>query len=202
MDDTYLTLGADSEGLYKEKGSKFIALAWPVQTEAEIEAHLEATRKRFHDARHVCYAWRLGPEGKRFRANDDGEPSHSAGDPILGELRSRDLKNVLVAVVRYFGGTKLGVGGLIRAYSTAAGEALDANEIKEVIMTDRLELRFAYERTSDVNKALHPFRLEPTEREYGMDCRLIYDVRQSMAEKVRSVCRELGILVEDKNETR
>ncbi len=197
MDDTYRTLGGASEGLYKEKGSKFIAYAWPVQTEAEVEQRLGEVRKKHYDARHVCYAWRLGPEGKKFRANDDGEPSHSAGDPILNELKSKAVSNAVIAVVRYFGGVKLGVGGLIRAYGAAAGDALEENEIVEVILTDQIEIRFPYDRTSDVNRALHPFRLEPSEREYTVDCRLVYDVRQSISEKVRSVCRELGILVDD-----
>jgi len=197
MDDTYRTLGGASEGLYKEKGSKFLAYAWPVQTEAEVEQRLGEVRKKHYDARHVCYAWRLGPEGEKFRANDDGEPSHSAGDPILNELKSKTVSNALIAVVRYFGGVKLGVGGLIRAYGAAAGDALEENEIVEVILTHRIEIRFPYDRTSDVNRALHPFRLEPSEREYTVDCRLVYDVRQSISEKVRSVCRELGILVDD-----
>lgn len=197
MEDSYFTIVGPSEGLYKEKGSKFLAFAWPVKTEEEANERLAELRKRFYDARHVCYAWRLGPTGKHFRSNDDGEPSHSAGDPILNEMKSQEVTDLVIGVVRYFGGTKLGVGGLIRAYGTAAGEALEANERKEVVMTERFRIRFPYERTSEVKKALHPFRLEPTESHYAADCSFVYDIRKSIAENVRVVFDELGILEEN-----
>src|SRR5690606_7725476 len=124
MDDGYRTIAQPAEGLYKEKGSKFIALAYPVYTEEEIKDRLAELRKKYYDARHHCYAYMLGADKSRYRANDDGEPNHSAGDPILGQIRSADLSNVLVVVVRYFGGTKLGVSGLITAYKTATADAL------------------------------------------------------------------------------
>lgn len=196
MEDSYFTISDHSEGLYKEKGSKFLAFAWPVKSEEEVGERLAELRKRFYDARHHCYAWRIGAEGKRFRANDDGEPSHSAGDPILNELKSQEITDALVVVVRYFGGTKLGVGGLIRAYGTAAKEALQANVRKEVIITERFHIRFPYDRTAEVKKALHPFQLEPTESRYEADCSFVYDVRMSKAENVRAVFEELGILEE------
>ena len=119
MTDLYKTIKHPSEGLYKEKGSKFLAFAYPVSSEEDIGRIITDLRKQYHDARHHCYAWRLGPEKDRFRVNDDGEPSGSAGKPIFGQIRSMDLSDVLVVVVRYFGGTLLGVGGLIRAYRAA-----------------------------------------------------------------------------------
>ena len=124
MKDLYLTIEKTTEGLYKETGSKFLAMAFPVSTREEISERLAELRKKYHDARHHCYAWRLGADMEEYRVNDDGEPSGSAGLPIFGQIQSRDLSNVLVVVVRYFGGTLLGVGGLIRAYRAAASGAL------------------------------------------------------------------------------
>lgn len=132
---TYLTLEKPAEGLYKEKGSKFIALAFPVSDEQEIKKMLQEVRKKYHDARHHCYAYRLNPEGDHQRANDDQEPSGTAGKPILNQILSANLTNVLVVVVRYFGGTKLGVSGLINAYKTAARDMLEqASVIEQKVM--------------------------------------------------------------------
>ena len=117
MSDSYLTIAAPAEAIYKEKSSKFLAYAYPVRTEDEIRELLDALRKRYYDATHHCYAWRLGPQGEQFRSNDDGEPSGTAGKPILGQLLSNSLTNCLIVVVRYFGGTKLGVSGLISAFA-------------------------------------------------------------------------------------
>ncbi|PLX14682.1 MAG: YigZ family protein, partial [Marinilabiliales bacterium] len=122
--DQYLTISKPSEGLFKDRGSKFLAFAYPVSSEEEIKAFQEQLRSDYHDARHHCYAYMLGPKKENYRANDDGEPSSTAGKPILGQIRSFDLTNILIVVIRYFGGTKLGVGGLINAYKTAAEEAL------------------------------------------------------------------------------
>ena len=127
--DTYRTLKSPSEGIYKEKGSKFLAFAFPVNNEGDIKEKLEEIRKAYHDARHHCYAWVLGADKSRFRANDDGEPSNSAGKPILGKLQSHDLSQILIIVVRYFGGVKLGVGGLINAYRSAADDAIQNGTI-------------------------------------------------------------------------
>src|SRR5690554_2132633 len=144
MPDTYLTLKSQSQGLYKEKGSKFLAFAYPVDNEEEIKEILETLKKQYHDARHHCYAYILGKDGQNFRANDDGEPGHSAGDPILGQIRSNNLTNTLIVVVRYFGGTKLGVGGLVTAYKTAATEAILANEIITETVTLKVNFQFDY----------------------------------------------------------
>lgn len=196
MADSYFSISSGGRGLYKEKGSKFIGVAQPVKTEAEVEQYLEAIRKEFYDARHVCYAWRLGNEGKVFRANDDGEPSHSAGDPILNEMRSQEISDALIAVVRYFGGTKLGVGGLIRAYGTAAREALEDTEKIEVVLTELIEIRFPYEMTSEVNKTAHPFRIEPEISKYELDCQLTYRIRLSRVEQIKAAFRQIRVLVE------
>ena len=124
--DAYSSISAPAEGLFKDNGSRFIALAWPVETQQQIKDIVDSLKKEYHDARHHCYAWRLGWQGQEFRANDDGEPSGSAGRPILGQIDSRGLSDILVVVVRYFGGVKLGVPGLIKAYKTATSEALSA----------------------------------------------------------------------------
>lgn len=196
MADSYFSISSSGKGLYKEKGSKFIGIAKPVKTEAEVESFLEAIRKEYYDSRHVCYAWRLGSEGKKFRANDDGEPSHSAGDPILNELRSQEISDALIAVVRYFGGTKLGVGGLIRAYGTAAKEAIEDTEKIEVVLTELIEIRFPYEMTSEVNKTAHPFRIEPEISKYELDCHLTYRIRLSRVEQIKDAFRQIRVLIE------
>ena len=131
MEDFYKTIAVPAEGLYKEKGSKFISFAYPVQTEEQIKGIVAELKDKFYDARHHCYAWMLGAGKKNFRANDDGEPSSTAGRPILGQIQSNDLTNILIVVVRYFGGTKLGVSGLIHAYREAAADALNHAEIIE-----------------------------------------------------------------------
>ena len=148
--DSYFTISKPGEGAYKEKGSKFLAFALPVKDEDEIKAHLDILRKNYYDARHHCYAYILDPDGNRFRANDDGEPVHSAGNPILGQIRSKGLTNVLVIVVRYFGGTKLGVSGLINAYKTAALEALENAGQKKVDILQKVKIQFNYDLTSEI----------------------------------------------------
>ncbi|MEQ9100061.1 MAG: YigZ family protein [Imperialibacter sp.] len=157
---SFQSIKATSEGFYKEKGSKFLAFAFPVRTEDDIKHRLDDLRKQYYDARHHCYAYILGNKSDKYRANDDGEPNHSAGDPILGQLRSKDLTNTLVVVVRYFGGTKLGVSGLITAYKTAAKEALDAAEVIETTIKDEVLIDFTYEQTSDVMRLAKEFGLE------------------------------------------
>lgn len=172
MQDSYLTIAKTSEGLYKEKGSKFHAFAIPVGSEEEIKGQMEALRKTYYDARHHCYAYTYGTEGEHYRANDDGEPGHSAGDPILGQIRSRELTNTLVVVIRYFGGTKLGVSGLINAYKTAAAEALDTNQIVKKAITAKLSFTFPYEETNAVMKLVKDFDLTITSQGYKAECTL------------------------------
>jgi uncharacterized YigZ family protein len=172
MQDSYLTISKTSEGFYKEKGSKFLAFAFPVSSEEEVKNQLDALRKTYYDARHHCYAYTCGTAGEHYRANDDGEPGHSAGDPILGQIRSRELTNTLVVVIRYFGGTKLGVSGLINAYKTAAAEALDANQIVKKEITAKLLFTFPYEETNAVMKLVKDFDLTITDQGYAAECTL------------------------------
>lgn len=160
MQDSFLTIKTKSESIYKEKGSKFIGIAVPVGNEEEVKTHLEALRKTYYDARHHCYAYILGQTGEKSRANDDGEPNHSAGDPILGQIRSKNLTNTLVVVVRYFGGTKLGVSGLINAYKTAAEEAISFNKIVEESITDTIEFAFEYSQMNGVMKLIKAFDIK------------------------------------------
>ena len=184
MTDLYRTIQHSSEGSYKEKGSKFLAFAYPESTEEDIRQKLDDLRKQFHDARHHCYAWRLGPEKDRFRVNDDGEPSGSAGKPILGQIQSRDLSDVLVVVVRYFGGTLLGVGGLIRAYRAAASDALEQNTLMEKKVFDTIKLDFRYEQMNAVMKLIKDHQLEFEDQLFDLDCSLKLKVWKRNSEKV------------------
>ena len=184
MCDLFRTIQTPSQGIYKEKGSKFLAFTYRVSREEEIKEHLEALQKQYHDARHYCYAWRLGPQKKRYRVNDDGEPSGSAGKPIHGQIVSRDLSDLLVVVVRYFGGTKLGVGGLINAYRSAASDALDHSKIIECKVYDSLKLEFGYGQMNSVMKIIKDFQLDFKQQEFDMDCSLILKSWKRQTERV------------------
>ncbi|MBR5093447.1 MAG: YigZ family protein [Bacteroidales bacterium] len=179
FDDTYKTLAAPSEGLYKEKGSKFLAFAYPVRTLDEVKAHLDQLRKDYFDARHHCYAYILGPNKDAWRANDDGEPSGTGGRPIHGQLLSADLTDTLIVVVRYFGGILLGASGLANAYKTAARDAIDHATIIEKTINVRYRLLFQYETMNDVMRILKEFDLKPENQHFELDCTLEADVRQS-----------------------
>ena len=179
FDDTYKTIAAPSEGLYKEKGSKFLAFAYPVRTLDEVKAHLEQLRKDYFDARHHCYAYILGPRKDVFRANDDGEPSGTVGRPIHGQLLSADLSDTLIVVVRYFGGILLGASGLANAYKTAARDAIDHATIVEKTIDVRYRLLFEYAAMNDVMRILKDFDLKPEHPDYNLDCSLEVSVRQS-----------------------
>lgn len=157
MSDFFLTIVSKSEGFYKEKGSKFISLAFPVTNEEEIKIIQAELRKEYYDARHYCYAYMLGANKEHYRANDDGEPAHSAGDPILGQIRAKNLTNTLVVVIRYFGGTKLGVGGLISAYKIATEEALNNASIIKKYLYIKYSFKGNYE---DYNSLLKLTKLE------------------------------------------
>ncbi len=183
-EDTYLTISTTSESLYKEKGSKFIGLVYPVHSEEEVKEVLDDLRKQYYDARHHCYAYILGSKADRYRANDDGEPNHSAGDPILGQIKSAELTNTLVVVIRYFGGTKLGVSGLINAYKTAAADAIAANEVVEEIIKATFSLRYDYESTNEVMRLIKDFDLEIIKQEFTADCYMEVAVRQSLREQL------------------
>lgn len=179
MKDTYLTIATIAEGFYKEKGSKFLAFAFPVQNEDQVKDCLEELRKKYYDARHYCYAYMLGREMEVFRANDDGEPNHSAGDPILGQIRSANLTDILVVVIRYFGGTKLGVGGLVTAYKTAASEALQSAEILEKIVTKQVHVEFEYPEMNEIMRIIKEHELNIAHQEMALNCSMKIEVREN-----------------------
>jgi uncharacterized YigZ family protein len=191
MEDTYLTLAGESESLYKEKGSKFLGFAFPVSDEDDIKEKLDALRKKYYDARHHCYAYMLGRDQEQFRANDDGEPNHSAGDPILGQIRSNNLTNVLIVVIRYFGGTKLGVGGLISAYKTAAAEAIDANEIITEIVTKTIKFTFDYLDMNDVMRLIKDYDLDIKSQDFDNTCKMAVKVREANFEQVMEKLKDI-----------
>ena len=177
--DEYRTLTKVSEGSFKDRGSKFLAFAYPVSTEDEIKDILQDLRKQYHDARHHCYAYRLGHEKLLYRANDDGEPSSSAGKPILGQIQSYNLTDLLIVVIRYFGGTLLGVPGLINAYRTAAKDAIENNEIVTKTVNDILHISFDYLSMNDVMRVIKEEQPRMTHQEYDLNCIIHLEVRKS-----------------------
>ena len=183
--DAYRSIAARSEGLFKDNGSRFIALAYPVETEEEVKEIVAGLKKEYHDARHHCYAYRLGYKGDRFRANDDGEPSGSAGRPILGQIDSLGLSDVLVVVVRYFGGIKLGIPGLIRAYKTSTADALAQAEVVEKVAGKTFRVTFGYLSMNAVMKVLKDMGLQPSAQDFGLDCSLDVRVRLSLESDFR-----------------
>jgi uncharacterized YigZ family protein len=175
---SFLTIDKPAEGHFKELGSKFLAFAFPVASESEIKATLDTLKKKYFDATHHCYAWVLGADKSKYRVADDGEPNHSAGDPILGQIRSKNLTNVLLVVVRYFGGTKLGVGGLIQAYRAAAEDALtNAVIIEEQVMVS-VGLNFNYEETPEVMRLIKEFDMEIVSQDYTETCLVHLEIKK------------------------
>lgn len=189
--DNYLTIKAPGEGLFKDRGSKFLAFAYPVTSEDDITQRLHELRKRYHDARHHCYAYRIGADMTQWRANDDGEPSNSAGQPIFGQIRARNLTNVLIVVIRYFGGTLLGVGGLINAYRTAAAEALDNTRVIEKTRTENIEFTFDYPDTNSINKLIKDEQLSIINQTFEVNCQFEVAVpkskRQHIVERLQKI---------------
>lgn len=197
IDDTYRTIECPSEGLYKEKGSKFLAFAYPVQTVDEVKRCLDRLRKDYFDARHHCYAYILGPTKEQFRVNDDGEPSGTGGRPIHGQLLSAELTDTLIVVVRYFGGVLLGASGLASAYKTAARDAIANARIVERTVDDTYRLHFEYPLLNDVMRLLKEYDLQPLRQDFTMDCRLDFHIRRSQSERVRDAFARLyGVTVE------
>jgi uncharacterized YigZ family protein len=184
FDDTYKTISASSQGIFKEKGSKFIALAFPVSTEESVKLQLAALRKEYHDARHHCYAYCLGYDKSAWRVNDDGEPSGSAGKPIFGQIQSKDLTNILIVVIRYFGGIKLGIPGLINAYRTAAREALEEALIVTRTIEEEYEVSFEYPVMNDVMKILKEEHADILGQESENLCRITFSIRRSSGMKI------------------
>jgi uncharacterized YigZ family protein len=184
--DVYRTIEADAEALFKEKSSKFLCFAYPVTTEEQIRERLEVLYKKYYDATHHCYAWRLGPRGESFRANDDGEPSSTAGKPILGQLLSHEITDCLIVVVRYFGGTKLGVSGLIEAYKTSAAEVIAAAKVVERTVDERIEVRFSYMAMNEVMKVIKDLQPKIVEQCFDNLCTMTLTIRQSLSEQLLS----------------
>lgn len=182
--DVYRTIEADAEALFKEKSSKFLCFAYHVTTEEQIRERLEVLYKKYYDATHHCYAWRLGPRGEIFRANDDGEPSSTAGKPILGQLLSHEITDCLIVVVRYFGGTKLGVSGLIEAYKTSAAEVIAAAEVVERTVDDRIEVRFSYMAMNEVMRVIKDMQPKIVEQCFDNLCTMTLTIRQSQSEQL------------------
>lgn len=178
--DTYKSIAGPSEGLFRDNGSRFIAKAWPVSDEAEVRRIVAELRKEYHDARHHCYAYRIGQDGAVWRANDDGEPSGSAGRPILGQIDSAGLSDILVVVIRYFGGIKLGIPGLIRAYKTSTADALAHAQEVEKIAGRWYALRFPYDSLPAVMKLVKDLSLPQRGQEFLAECRLEVRVRRSL----------------------
>ncbi|MFD0991903.1 IMPACT family protein [Tenacibaculum geojense] len=190
--DTYKTITkASEETLFKDRNSKFFGYAFPVFSEDDVKEKLELVKKMHHTARHHCYAWQLGTENIRFRANDDGEPSNSAGMPIYGQIQSFDVTNVLIVSVRYFGGTKLGVGGLINAYRTSAQMALEASEIIEKTIDVHYQLVFEYDMMNKVQRIIKEKNLDIISQQLEMNCQYVISVRKSDATDIFSIFEAL-----------
>lgn len=179
MEDTYKTIAKPVIGLFKDKGSKFISYAYPVYSEDEIREIIQNLKKEHYSARHHCYAWRLGHEKSLFRANDDGEPSFTAGKPILGIIQSFDLTNILIVIVRYFGGTLLGVSGLIKAYRNAALDAINQTEIVEKLVEKQLLIEFSYGVMNEVMKIFKDEKLSQIDPQFDLKCQLKTQIRLS-----------------------
>jgi uncharacterized YigZ family protein len=184
FEDTYRTINTTSEGLYKEKGSKFIGLVIPVTNEEEVKSHLQTLRKSYHDASHHCYAYQLGFDKSAYRINDDGEPSGTAGRPIFGQINSFDLTNVLIVVIRYYGGTNLGVSGLINAYKTASKDGILNGKIVEQTIKDLYRIDFQYPEMNEVMKIMKAFNLKQSNQKFEIICQLDFEVRKSESTQV------------------
>ncbi|MBR2638857.1 MAG: YigZ family protein [Bacteroidaceae bacterium] len=192
-EDVYKTIEVQGEGAYSEKRSKFLSFAIPVTTVEEVKVYVEAFQKKYYDARHVCYAYRLGERGDQERANDNGEPSGTAGKPILGQIHSKELTNVLVIVVRYFGGVKLGTSGLIVAYRIAAAEALDSVEHIEKTINDEIVLHFPYELLNEVLRIVKEEEPKVVEQLFDNDCLLRLSMRLSRMPRLIERYEKLAI---------
>ena len=180
--DTYLTIEKPAEIIFKDKGSKFITFAFPVTNEKQIKGILIDLKKQHHTANHHCYAYRLGADKQNYRANDDGEPNNTAGKPILGQIQSNDLTDILIVVVRYFGGTLLGVSGLINAYKTSASEVIQASKIIEKQIMFRYLVSFSFEQMNDVMKVLKQSDAKINSQQFDTNCQIEFTIRKANSE--------------------
>lgn len=194
--DSYLTIEAAAESACRERSSKFLSFIYPVHNEEEIREALDALRKRYFDATHHCYAWRLGPRGEQYRANDDGEPSGTAGKPILGQLLSHELTDCLVVVVRYFGGTKLGVPGLIAAYKESAQQVIDEAHIIELTVDRAVRVDFPYIAMNDIMRVIKELQPRIRSQEFDNLCTMHLTIREAQAELLIERLKKAGGSVE------
>jgi uncharacterized YigZ family protein len=195
--DSYLTISAPAECAMRERSSKFLSYAYPVQSEEQIKDILDALHKQYYDATHHCYAWRLGPHGEQFRANDDGEPSGTAGKPILGQLLSHDITDCLIVVVRYFGGTKLGVPGLISAYKESAAAVIEAANVVERTVDTHIKIAFSYIVMNDVMRIIKEEQPTIVEQVFDNLCEMHLSIRKSRADIVEGRLRKVeGAIVD------
>jgi len=192
--DLYKTIKEKAEGTYSEKRSKFLAFAIPVSTVDEVKQLVAEYQKKYFDARHVCYAYMLGAERTEFRTNDNGEPSGTAGKPILGQINSNELTNILIIVVRYFGGIKLGTSGLIIAYRMAAAEAINAAEIIEKTVDEDVTFMFEYPLMNDVMKVVKDLEPEIVSQQFDMDCQMTLRIRKGEMERLKERLEKIETL--------
>lgn len=196
--NTFKTIAESVKATHTEKRSKFIAFAYPVESAEEVKEHLEALKKEFYDARHICWAYMLGADRDNFRSNDDGEPSGTAGKPILGQINSNELTNIMIAVVRYFGGIKLGTGGLIVAYREAAAEAIREAEIVEKIVTQKIRFTFDYLQMNDVMKLIKDHECKILEQDFQLNCNLQIELPQAIYTQVYQKLQDISsVEIED-----
>ena len=191
MSDEYKTIASTSEGYYTEKRSKFLAFAHHVQTVDEVKELLAGYRKKYYDARHICYAYMLGAERTEFRANDDGEPSSTAGKPILGQINSNELTDILIVVVRYYGGVNLGISGLIVAYREAAADAISHATIETRQVEEIVKYSFAYPQMNDVMRIVKDMNPRIISQTYDNTCEIVLSIRKSEAEQLRNRLKSL-----------
>lgn len=185
ISDTYLSISGESRSTFRDKASRFIGLAMPVESEEEAKLKLEAIRKEYYDANHHCYAYRIGATGDVYRVNDDGEPSGTAGRPIHGQILSKGLSDILVVVIRYFGGTKLGVPGLIHAYKTTSAEALSQARIIQKTITEKMVISFEYPRMNEVMRILKDDGISILSQQFDESCRIVVAVRKSKSGEIK-----------------
>lgn len=189
--DTYLTIEKPTEAIFKDKGSKFLAFAYPVENDQQIKEILNQLKKEHHTANHHCYAYRLGADKMNFRANDDGEPNNTAGKPILGQIQSNDLTNVLIVVVRYFGGTLLGVSGLINAYKNSAADVIKASAIIEKQILFNYTIQFYFEHLNDVMKLLKQLDCKITNQQFDNNCEISFSIRKANSEQCEEKLKKI-----------
>lgn len=197
--DTYLTIDKPSDAIFKDKGSKFLAFAYPVENDQQIKDILNQLKKEHHTANHHCYAYRLGADKMNFRANDDGEPNNTAGKPILGQIQSNDLTNILIVVVRYFGGTLLGVSGLINAYKNSAADVIKVSTIVEKQILFNYTIQFYFEHLNDVMKLLKQLDCKITNQQFDNNCEISFSIRKANSEQCEEKLKKIeGLKLEYK----